>query len=320
MKKKTLGAVCAAALLTSLVSVAQPAAAADDSVMIKPTKLDRGDDVRVPHIDGKFLIDGDVSLRVRGKQAYVLGASGDAYVVQVVRKNRYQTVRVEPGTKQRALVQEGPGQVVLSDDGSAIAVIDKVARRTSIDVRSAVDGAILGSRGGFRGYPSVLDIDGDHVIVASFAGGAVDYDWKQGTTTKITGRPVYRADISSNKMALFTDDPYDGGCTVVAPLTRPKKKLWRSCDEAVLSFSPDGGRMVNTFILADGLGPNEVTERTIRGRKLSTYRVSYFFGQISWESDTDLLLDANAKKKAATVRCSAGACERASDLRPSPVY
>jgi hypothetical protein len=318
--KKTLGALCAATLLAGALAPAQPATAAGALVTIKPKKLDRGDGVRMPHLEGKSVVDGDVRVRVRGKERYLLGSSGDGYVVQVRRHGRYETVRVEPGAKQKTLVQKGPGQVVLGADGSTIAVVDKLARRTSIDVRSAVDGSLLGTGDGFRGYPSVLDLDGDHMIVASFERGAVDYDWKQGTTTKITGRSVYRADISSNKMALFTDDPYDGGCTVVAPLTRPKKRLWRSCDEAVLSFSPNARRMVTTFILADGLGPNQVTQRALHGRLVATYRVGYFFGQISWETDRQLLLDSFAKKKGATVRCTDKDCELASDLRPSPLY
>ncbi len=318
--KKTLGALCAATLLAGPLAAAQPATAAGDVVTIKPKKLDRGDDVRLPHLEGRAVVDGDLRVPVRGKERHLLGPAGTGYVVQVKRNGRYETALVRPGKKQRTLVQKDPGQVVLSDDGSTIAVIDKVARRTSIDVRSARTGALVGTGDGFSGYPSVLDLDGDHMIVASFEEGAVDYDWKQGTTTKITGRSVYEADISSNKMALFSDDPYDGGCTVVAPLTRPKKKLWRSCDEAVLSFSPDGRRMVNTFILADGLGPNQVTQRALHGRLVATYRVSYFFGQISWETDRELLLDSYAKNKGATVRCADDDCELASDLQKSPVY
>lgn len=317
--KKTIGAACAAALIATLASLPQ-AAAAGDTVSVNPGKLDRGADVRGPHIEGKRVVDGDVRVKVRGKQRFLLGTSGDAYVVQVLRKERFQVVRVRPGAEEVKLVQSSPEQVVLSDDGTTIAVLDKIARRTSIDVRSAVDGELLGTGGRFRGYPSLLDLDGDHLIVASFEKGATDFDWTTGTRTTITKRPVYRADISSNRLALFTDDPYDGGCTVVAPLSRPKKKLWRSCDEAVLHFSPDGKRMVNTYILADGLGPNRVSERTVRGSLLASYKVGGFFGAIWWESDTDLLLEANGKKKAATVRCSAGDCERASDLRPTPMY
>ncbi|MDE0777910.1 hypothetical protein [Nocardioides sp.] len=317
--KKTIGAACAAALIAALAPLPH-ASAAGDTVSVNPRKLDRGDDVRVPHIEGKKVVDGDVSVKVRGKQRFLLGTSGEAYVVQVLRKERFQVVRVRPGAEEVRLVQSSPEQVLLSDDGSTIAVLDKIARRTSIDVRSAVDGELLATGRGFRGYPSLLDLDGDHLVVASFEEGATDYDWTTGSRTTITKRPVYRADISSDRMALFTDDPYDGGCTVVAPLTRPKKKIWRSCEEAVLRFSPDGKRMVNTYILADGLGPNRVSERKVRGRLLASYKVGGFFGAISWESETDLLIDANARKKAATVRCSAGDCERASDLRATPVY
>ncbi|CAN5343078.1 hypothetical protein BH09ACT12_BH09ACT12_09710 [soil metagenome] len=321
--KKTLGALCAAALIGSLAAAlptALPTAtAAGDDVQIQPRSLDRGEDSAIPHLEGRRVVDGDISVRVRGKQRYLLGAAGDGYVVQVLRKETYQLVRVAPGRKQRVLVEGSPGLALLSDDGETIAVIDRYAHRSSIEVRSALDGQLLSDRGGFRGYPNLLDLDGDHLVIASFEKGARDWDWRADSIERITRKSAYEADLSSDRLAFFTKDPYNGGCSVTTTLSRPRTRLWRSCREAVLEFSPDGQRIVTTHKLADGIGPSKVWERMIDGEKLASYTVGAYFGLVGWESESDLLLDAYGRKNGATVRCSEGTCERASSVRATPM-
>ena len=75
--------------------------------------------------------------------------------------------------------------------------------------------------------------------------------------------------------------------------------------------------MATIHILSDGLGPRDVWLRKPGGKLLAHYSTEWF-GQIRWESDTSLLLDANGKKKTASVRCVIADCERASALRPAP--
>ena len=318
--KKTLGALCAAALLGSLVAAVPTAVAAGDDVKIRPRALDRGPDVAIPHLEGRRVVDGDVSIRVRGRQRYLLGKAGDGYVLRVVRHDSYRLVRVAPGESQHVLVEGAPDQAVLSDDGTTVAVVDRNRRTATVDVHSAVDGGLLSSRGGFRGYPSVFDIVGDHVIVASYRLGTRDWNWSENTLTKVTEKSVYAVDLSADRMAYFTKDPYNGGCSVVTTLSRPRTTLWRSCRQAVLTFSPDGERVVTTYKLADGIGPSKIWERLSDGSKLASYQVRAYFGIIAWESPTELLLDAYNRKNGATVRCSQGECERASALRPTPRY
>ena len=219
--------------------------------------------------------------------------------------------------QEQTLVSGSPAQTVLSDDGSTIAVIERLRRRgTRVDVRSSADGTLLASRDDFRSYPSLLDLDGDHLVVASFAAGARDWNWSADTVQRISRKPVYRVDLGTDRLAFFTGDPYDGGCSVVTTLARPRTRLWRSCHEAVRAFSTDGARLVTTDKLADGIGPGRVWERTVRGRLLASYTVAQFIGTIAWESPVDLLLDVHGRHQVTTVRCSAGDCERASDARP----
>ena len=70
-------------------------------------------------------------------------------------------------------------------------------------------------------------------------------------------------------------------------------------------------------ILTDGLGPREIKVRGHHGRKLATYEVGGWFGQLEWETNRALLMEAFGKKRTALVRCELAECERASATRPT---
>ena len=117
---------------------------------------------------------------------------------------------------------------------------------------------------------------------------------------------------------MLTDDPYDGGCSVVSTLSDPAAVLSESCTERVTDFSPDGRRLALVDLLTDGLGPNRVTVRTAGGRRVATYDAPFFFGLVQWETSEALLLQTNGTRRSALVRCARAACERASRLRSTP--
>lgn len=313
---KKLTAVLAAAAVSAL-ALAVPAQAAAPT-NIQPTKLPRGDDVRIAHLEGHTVVDGDRRVPVKGGSPYLLGESGDGYVLLVRGKKEYRVVRVAPGRAQKKLVGDTSTQVVLAGDGRTFAVTTS-AQVTAVDVRSARTGRLVGT-GDFAGYPRVLDLDGDHVVVGSFSKRAVDYNWRTGTSRKLTRKPAYAADLEHDLLAYFTKDPYNGGCSVVTTLSTPRRTVWRSCRERVEAFSPDGARIATVPKLTDGPGSGSVGERTVDGDLLGRYTVDGWFNAIAWESDTDLLMEANGPRKAATVRCSAGTCERASAVRATPDF
>jgi hypothetical protein len=103
-----------------------------------------------------------------------------------------------------------------------------------------------------------------------------------------------------------------GGCVRLTRLTSPTVTLWKSCRERIVAFSPNGERMATVHILSDGIGPNEVREREIDGTLLGDYSTGWF-GTITFETSTNLLLDVNGDTLSATVRCSEGDCENATD-------
>lgn len=323
---RTPTAVAAAALaalaLAALAagSLLSPAVAAGPTTIeptkIEPAKLARGADLKVAHLEGRTVVDGDVRVPVAGGVPFLLGTSGNGYVLLLRASDHYQVVRVAPERSQRTLLDDLPGQIVVSDDGETFAVTSGELE-AKVDIRSARSGRLVGT-GNFTGHPRILDLDGDHVVVASFSQGAVDYDWRADNRSTITLKAAYAADLSSNLLAYFTEDPYNGGCSIVTSLTAPSTRLWRSCRERVTEFSPDGERIATVHKLSDGPGPSIVWERTIRGGLLGSYSVGSYFSGIEWETSTDLVMEANAQKKAATVRCSEGECERASAVRPTP--
>jgi hypothetical protein len=96
-------------------------------------------------------------------------------------------------------------------------------------------------------------------------------------------------------------------------LSAPRTSLWRSCEDRALSFSPTGKRMLTTYILSDGPGPDMVQVRAQRGRLLDTYRARWF-GFDVWETDQRLLLQVANARAVGVVRCTLRSCERVSEL------
>jgi len=274
--------------------------------------LERGDNVAVPRLDNDVITDGDV--RVRAPHgSYLLGESGDDYLVAGDRA----IVRVaQDGSTERVARTAADAQPTLSQDGEHVVLVRTATHgRSRIRVVDAQTGDLVASRA-FSSYASVLDASEGRLVLTTSKPALVQWwNFLSDTTAPIAGRLGGRADILADRVATFTDDPYDGGCTVVTSLRRPAKVLWRSCAEAVAAFSPNGVRMATMHILTDGLGPGEVTaRRTTGGKALATYR-TYWFGSIAWETDRALVMDAHTRKRAATVRCVAADCERASGLR-----
>lgn len=283
----------------------------------RPGTLDRGDDVRIAHLEGDVVVDGDRRIEVRNVVT-LLGETGDDYVVSTkAPRGKYRVKRVSVTGEQRVLLSgtEALG-VDLSSDGEHLLRNDN-RRRATISVHDATDGAPVAS-GRFPGYGYVLDADAGTAVVSSWsgAGRAVAWDFVDGGRTLVAEKDAYLADISADRLATFTADPYLDGCTEVSTLSAPDELLWRSCRQKVATFSADGQQMVTMHILSDGVGPGEVDLRAVDGTTLVTY-ASRWFGQIGWEDVDTLLLDANSRRNGATVRCDLDVCELASDVAPT---
>lgn len=310
---RALALVATATVLGTASMVPAQAAAPVD---LQPEDLTRGADIAVPHIEGGDFVDGDRTVDVGGDRAYVLGKSGKAWLVGTSDENgggKFRIVRVKPDDSI-AVIKRGISffELELSQNGRFFVHPGRGNRKAlPIRVFSARNGN-LKSEKSFANYPTVLGMDGPRVLLSTWETGVQSWDTSSGALTTITTRPAGLVDVGNDLMTTFTKDPYDGGCVVLSKLSKPKSVVWKSCTERVQAISPDGKRMATIAILSDGIGPSVVQERTIKGSSLGSYRTGWF-GRIAFEDDTDLLLEVNGDTQSATVRCSEGTCENATD-------
>jgi hypothetical protein len=314
------------ALAATLVPASHSVSAADRAPVvatpIKPGALPRGADVAIPHVDGRHVVDGDVRVRVGADYLRLLGRSGKAYVVHVANADGTTNSRIQRVTAQgerTKLLRGVDGQAVrLSTDGRRLAAAHvRGADQTVLKVWSATTGALQTKRS-FDGVLSVLDLAGRRVVLGgSGPARTIVWDVVANTFEVVSGRQGYAASLAGDRLATYTKDPYAGGCSKVTRLSKPSVLLWSSCRQRVDRFSPSGRRVATVALLADGVGPDVVRVLASRGRTLAKYTVNGWFGQVRWESDTRLLLDANGRRQLAVVRCDKALCERASDLSPA---
>ena len=310
--------------VTAVALVAAPSVTAAEAptVDLRPGSIERGEDVADPHVEGRTIHDGSLRLSFRAPVVTLLGKTGERYVVHLSRRDgsNARVLWIRPDETSKVLATGlDVSQVVLSGDGRDLLTTPTVAEdHTVVRVVDADSGSLVESRS-FRGLVSVLDAEQSRAVLGAWSPNRTfTWSYRSDTTQRINGRVVYAADIAADRVASYNRDPYAGGCSVVTELHRPSETLWRSCEDRVAAFSPDGRRVASIDILADGLGPASVTvRRTSHGAPIARYSARWF-GDIRWETDTALLLDTNGERKAATVRCDVTDCERASDLKPVP--
>jgi hypothetical protein len=317
--KLTLSVLVTGALAATLAATmpAAPASAKPLSILT-PGNLTRGADVTVAHLDGKTVVDGSVRVRIKAPTVRLLGKSGSDYVVATADRQgaHGRILRVEADGTTTRLARADVFETILSGDGATV-VGTKVDRslRTTVTAYDATTGAQLGQRS-FKGFSSVLDAEGDQVLMGSGTRALV---WETGTDTveKISDDAGYIGDLSADVVGTFTKDPYEGGCSVVRRISTGERLL-RSCTERVTAFNADATRVATIALLSDGPGPGRVHARTIDGKALGRYQVrSGWFGEIRFETPAALLLDVNGPRKAFTARCTGTDCERASALKPA---
>jgi hypothetical protein len=318
---RALAVVATGTLAATLV--ATPASAVPTQTL-NPSKLPRGADVTIPHVEGRTVVDGSVRIVVKAANVRLLGKSGTAYIVGTSDRGGSggRVLRLEGNGTSTDLGRSSVYETVLSGDGQTVVSSQTSgAGNTAVKARSATTGAVVAKQS-FEGYQNVLDAQGTKVVVGGFdKSGTQLWDTATDTVTRVSRRFGNKADLSLDLLASFTKDPYDGGCTVLSSITKPGKRLWQSCADAIAGFSTDGSHFATANILSDGLGPTAVKVRTITGTPVGSYEVDPgWFGELVFESPTTLLLETFGRHKSATVRCTAASCERASELTKTPAF
>ena len=300
------------------LAVAPPAAAGPeggDVTSVRLGQLDRGLGPAVPRVVGTSIVEGDRVVAVDADEVQLLGVSGAEYVVALYADRGSAVERVGADGTRTVVLERVPFAVALSGDGTRLVTTrPRGTRRTVVTVRDATSGDLV-SRRTFGAGASVLDADEGRVVVGQ-TGPARTLSWHvdRDRVTRLSDRSGYAADISADRLAVFTRPVYEGGCSVLTRLSAPRRATWRSCERAVLAFSPDGRRMLSTHILMDGpLGQVEV--QTARGRRVAAYRSGDSFGVLGWEdARTALVTVYDRRGRSALVRCHLADCERASDV------
>lgn len=304
------------ASLATAVALLAPAHAAAPTVELQPQQLTRGPDIAVPHIEDGDFVDGERRIELPGTEAQIIGESMGAWLVgtyDIDRKRNRRVVRVAAdGSVTDVLRNVDPSTVVLSESGSTLYAVGRARRDGAAPVRvwSPVDGALVAERT-FRGYPEIVTADSVKVLIRT---QGRTFWWKSAKdhVRQVTRRLTGLASAEHDLLLTYTKDPYLGGCSELVRLSRPRVKVWKSCRDRVAAISPDGTEMLTFDILTDGLGPNELRLREVDGTRLATYATNWF-GSWGWESTGTVLLDVNGQRKSATVRCTLGACENATD-------
>ncbi len=325
-----IAATVLAALLTAPFASAPSATAADYPAgeRISPGALERGPATPLLRLVGRTITDGKTTVKVTGSPSVTLvGRVGEHYLV--LTSDRDHQDPYTPGWQLRRVTRTGeqtvlsggpseqPEQAFLAEGGAHV-VLESPGRVGSVlRVLDTATGDLVAK----RTFPnaSVLDFAQRRMVIGQWENRSVrsrTFWWNpfKDRTTRIAGMAGYIADVSADRVGIFTGDPYEGGCQKVVRLSRPSEVIWRSCDDLTLAFSPTGSRMVTSHILQDGPGPFMVQVRGARGRVLDTYRAEWF-GTIHWESDRRLLLQAAGRKAVAMTRCTLRSCERISPLR-----
>ena len=310
------------ALATPLLAAA-PSHAAPPDVTIKPGTIARGPDVSGAHLEGKTIVDGDVRVTLKAPRVLLYGKSDDVYVAATGDKEwgnvKLLQVTASGATKQLAKFID-PFNTLLDADGGQVAYSygDSTSKPTIAVYDLALKSEV--SVNAFASLPTLLDFDEGSVVASfgDFKTKTIQWDTVSDETVRLNTKFSNFASQAHNLLGFFNKDPFDGGCQVLAHLDDPAHVLWTNCDERIEAVSPDGKRVATIALLSDGIGPADVMVRKIGGAPVVHYSIGGYFGRIWWETGTKLLMEANGKTQAATVRCKVDVCNRASDLTPTP--
>jgi len=317
---RALGALALAATTSvALLTTALPAQAAPDH-RIRLGALERGEDAEVPIIVGDRVHDGDLRVPVEGYGfARLLGASGEGYVISGLAEGESRvSVSLVAPDGELTRVASRIDEATLSDDGSVLVTSRQGRRASTLRILDTGTGDVLASRD-TAPWASVLDVDATRAVVGAWEPPRTRvWRWRADRMRTLRRAPAQHADLSAGVFAVFTGDPYQGGCSVMARMGAPRKAIWRDCDERVLDTSPGGDRMLTTHILADGPGPGQVHLRRTAGRRLASFTAPGYFLGWTFEDDQDVLLDTAGRRRAAWVRGDEDGVERVTRLRPAP--
>ena len=300
------------ALAVVAASLTSATAGTAPETTIKPASLERGEAPGVPQMLGRTILDGGERIKVPGREVQLLGKSGNDYVVLVYPRSGSPRVQRVSAFGDRTTIMKGvEGDVRLSSDGDQIfETVTRQSARTVVVVRDAHTGDRQARRT-FRGFVRALDAaDGRAILGGSSPARTFRWNTRKGGVVKIAGQEGYFADIRADRFAAMRGTG-ENLCSVLSSLPPKAEVLWRSCKRAVVAASPNGRRVMTTYVYGDG--PNtSLSLRGDHGRVIADYDIVGSFGGSTFETNRAMLIEAFGANKTAIVRCVLDNCERAS--------
>lgn len=273
--------------------------------------------------------DGDSAVVVRlTRPLRLLGRVVGGYAVQTIGSSGFygKLYRVDPATGEATKIGRSSDlyrEPRIMRQGRYLAYGTCCAPPT-VTVRSVETGRVVAKKV-FPGYAELVDAAGSRVMVS-----AEDPDqglyWSpfRDRVAVFAERFVVPFNADARHGLAYLASPADARpCAELVRTARPERPLWRSCDGAVVAFSPDARTVVTVrFAGSDGekgLSRIEV-RRTRDGTLLHAYE-GVDINPLHYDGEDHLVFVAHSKGSTAAVRCDfAGSCERVSELVAEPRY
>lgn len=309
----------AVALLLALMA---PAGASAPG--IEPGSLPRGADLDRPYVEGTTIVDGARRIDVPLRHPELVATARGGYIV--ADRRFAAAVFLDHDGAKRRLPGADQDTIVSSDGrlyGTASLAGDGV---TDVGVRRVRDGRRLASRV-FRSwvddnvgrFAHPIALSGNRMLIGGDGGRVMVWNWKRDTVRTVI-EDTWHLQVGSLDEDIAAGWTAPGErCTFVARLSTPHRRLWKSCEERVVAFSPDGRRMVTTDRRVDpSFGKvRTLVLRAVAGRELGRWTAERFT-DIAFESDTAISFRVEGSTSTAMVRCSAKRCQAASDAALLP--
>ena len=316
--------VATAAGTAATSALAAPGDSYPAGTAVVPGNLSRGPEVTSLHSEGTTIVDGrrTVSTGLAGRLSLVGRARG-GYVI-LTRATDSSTavlrrVRLDGSTlRLRSLPPTAADDFQVSPDGRRVAYTTSGQGRSTLVVRRTSDGSLV-ARHRFPTFVQLLDVKRRVLVSATGPDRMVWFDPAAEAIEVTLGVAPLSADIVADRIVYPVQDPvngFDGICLVRARLSDPADIRWRSCTDKPLAISPDGRRMITTYIQADGLGTSVLQIRDAETFAVTaTLRTSGYFGNLGWEDNNSFVTFTWRKGRAAYVRYALdGTLQRVSRL------
>jgi hypothetical protein len=306
---------------------------------VDPATLDRGADPRIAYLVRDTLHDGDRRIRVwpRGRHqglwetdpGYIVWDAvgrrlgGPRYHMRVVAVDRDGDKRLL-GRSKHLLIP------VVSASGRRVALINRpfppVSRRAVIRVVNPHTGRVLARRTfGFETHVSAVT---DRRVLVDVPGSrwAPTLTWwwnyRRDTMRRMSGWRAVDADVRADRVVFSRNHTGTTRCRRVAPLSHPRRTLWRECRLMTQHWNAKGTRALAGAPAWewDHTGPDRWVAVTGRSRERTGQVAGHLNWSTSWESNKHFLAIArNHRNRVAVIRCRFdGRCERASRLWSIP--